>query len=235
MSLTSAFYAGLCRLGGTRVCLECLVYLADVGDLAGLDRQVMAHEAVEMRAVGVLPEIHLHWPPILFVKARLQLRLQAHQDEVADEVGLAQLAASRVHALEDELRIVLFAVQGDVHDHQFCQTPCRRSTGRRCNSAIHASKRAKFSRHPKRSFLRRFVIAHDGNERCFVGLGQDQFVMPLSRLFGIERGSSCAICAARSHRRARVSPSAFAKRGDEQRRPRSTVVGRRSRARATGA
>ena len=60
----------------------------DVGNLARLDRQVMAHEAIKVGAVGFLPEIQFHRPPELFVKPRLQNWLQSHQDEIADEICL---------------------------------------------------------------------------------------------------------------------------------------------------
>ena len=109
---------------------ERVVHCVDVRNLAGLHRQVVAHEAVEVRAVGFLPEVHLHRPPELLVEPRLQLRLQAHEDEIADQVGLAQLLAGRVHALEDELRVVLIAAERDVHDHQLRQSLAHALRGR---------------------------------------------------------------------------------------------------------
>ena len=103
--------------------LEGLVDSADVRDLtAGPERQVVTHEAVEVRAVGLLPEGDLHRPPVLLVEALLPGGVQTHQDEVADQVGLTQLAADRVHALEDELGIILITTEGDIHDHEFCES-----------------------------------------------------------------------------------------------------------------
>ena len=93
MSATSASTPAVGHLGRARVLLERLVDLADVRDLAGLHRQVVTHEAVEVGAVGLLSEVHLHRPPVLLVELGLELRLQAHQDEVADQVGLASARA----------------------------------------------------------------------------------------------------------------------------------------------
>ena len=118
MSFTSASMpasvTGLVRA----VVLERLVDLALARDVARLHGEVVAHEAVELGAVGLLPEVLLHRPPVLFVEPGLELGLKAHEDEVADQVGLAQLLAGRVHALEDELRVVLIAAERDVHDDQ---------------------------------------------------------------------------------------------------------------------
>jgi hypothetical protein len=46
------------------------------------------------------------------------LVFEAHQHEVADQVRLAELPPRRVHALEDQLRVVLIATQRDVHDDE---------------------------------------------------------------------------------------------------------------------
>ena len=81
----------------------------------------MTHEAVEVRTVGLLPEGDLHRPPVLLVETRLLGGVQTHQDEIADQVGLTQLAAGRVHALENELWIVLITTEGDIHDHELCK------------------------------------------------------------------------------------------------------------------
>ena len=86
----------------------------------------MTHEAVEVLAVVLLPKGDLHRPPVLLVEARLLGGVQTHQDEVADQVSLTQRAASRVHALEDELRVVLIAAEGDVHDHELCEPLAQR-------------------------------------------------------------------------------------------------------------
>ncbi len=110
-----AFPCGRRRAG---VCLERLVNLAHVRNLARFDREIVAHEGVEVCAVRLLSEIHLHGSPELLVELGLQLRVQTHQDEVADQVGLAQLPPRRVHALEDQLRVVLIATERHVYHKQ---------------------------------------------------------------------------------------------------------------------
>ena len=74
-------------VGRAGMLLERLVDLAHVRDLARLHRQVVAHEAVEVRGVRLLPEVHFHRPPVVLVELGLKLRLQPHQDEVADQVA----------------------------------------------------------------------------------------------------------------------------------------------------
>ena len=98
--------------------LERFVDFADVRDFAGLEREVVTHERVEVCTVGLLTKGDFHRPPVILVEPRLVRRLEAHQDEVADQVGLAQLTASGVHALENQLRVVLVAAQRNVHDHE---------------------------------------------------------------------------------------------------------------------
>ena len=107
--------------------------------IARLQREVVAHEAIEGVAIGLLPEGELHRPPVVLIELRLQLVIETHEDVVADEVGLGELLAGRVHALEDELRVVLAASESDI-DHQelsqaqteWCQValtfvdPCRK-------------------------------------------------------------------------------------------------------------
>ena len=75
------------------------------------------HEGIEMNGVGSLPKALLHPAPIGLVQLGLKLWLQAHQDEIADQVSLAQLKTCRVHALENELRIVLIAAERDIYNH----------------------------------------------------------------------------------------------------------------------
>ena len=155
-------------------------------NLTRLDGQVVAHEAVEVGAVGFLPEVHLHRPPELLVEPGLQLRLQAHQDEVADQVGLAQLLAGRVHALEDELRVVLIAVERDVHDHQLRETLAQRARGRPFLPQSIVSNNSKFSvtRRDGCGLLRH---ADDGCERGLVGLREQQLEVPLADSSGFSR------------------------------------------------
>src|SRR5437870_5446822 len=81
----------------------------------------MPHEAVEVRGIGLLPEVHFHGPPILLVKPGLELRLQSHQDEVANQISLTQFAPRGIEALEYELWVVLIAAERDVDDYQLGQ------------------------------------------------------------------------------------------------------------------
>lgn len=69
-------------------------------NLACFHRQIMTHEGIEMRVVGLLAESDLHRPPELLIQACLKRRLEPHQDKIADEVRLTQLAAGGVHALK---------------------------------------------------------------------------------------------------------------------------------------
>jgi hypothetical protein len=52
---------------------------------------------------------------------RLLIWLQPHEDEVPDQVSLAQLPASRIHALKNELRVVLIPAECYVHYDKLCQ------------------------------------------------------------------------------------------------------------------
>ena len=113
-------------LGGRLICLERFVHLPDVGNAAGLDRQVVTHEAVKQLAVVLLPKALLHGVPVVVVECLLLRWLLAHQDIVADQVGLAQLQARRVEALKDQLRVVIVAVQRDVDDDQLADTSVQR-------------------------------------------------------------------------------------------------------------
>ena len=78
----------------------------------------MAHEGVELTAVGFLTEGLLHRAPVVGVEPVLVFGIEAHEDVIADQVGLGQLEPGRVHALEDELRVVLVSTQRDVHDDE---------------------------------------------------------------------------------------------------------------------
>ena len=84
-----------------RMDFEGFVNSVHVGYLTGLKRQVVAHEAIEVGAVGLLPKGNLHRPPMVFVELGLVRGLQVHQNKVADQVSLAQRAPGRIHALED--------------------------------------------------------------------------------------------------------------------------------------
>ena len=68
-------------------------------------------KASKVHDIGRLPEGALHGSPVGLVQLSLELGLQPHQDEVANQVRLAELQTGGVHALEDQLRVVLRAVQ----------------------------------------------------------------------------------------------------------------------------
>ena len=141
----------------------------------------MAHEAVELGAVGLLPEVHLHRPPVLLVEPRLERGLEAHQDEVADQVGLAQLLAGGVHALEDELRVVLIAAERDVHDHQLGEAAADRAEvvllpGEQFGEQVEVL------RHAQRGLLGLLGVLDDGLERGVVGLREQQLEVAVAAL-----------------------------------------------------
>ena len=81
----------------------------------------MPHELVEL-ALGCAGEFQLHGSPVGGVDLLLRLWWEVHQDVVADEVGLGELLACRVHGLEDELRVVHAAFELHVDHHQLVQT-----------------------------------------------------------------------------------------------------------------
>ena len=83
------------------------VHLTHVGNFTRLGGEVVAHESVEVHHIGCLAKCLFHGPPVGVVKLRLQLGLQPHQDVVANEVGLAELQPRGVHALKDQLGVVL--------------------------------------------------------------------------------------------------------------------------------
>ena len=96
--------------------LEGLINGLNFRDLASLECQIVTHEAIKLDAIGLLSEGDFHWPPVVQVEPGLVSRLQTHQDEVANEVCLAQFATGGVHALEDELRVVLITAKCNVHN-----------------------------------------------------------------------------------------------------------------------
>ena len=104
----------LARLGER---LEALVDAVDLRDLARLHRQVVAHEAVEQVLV-LGRERLLERVPGVGVDLGLLLVRQAHQHVVADQVGLREVEPGRVQALEDQLRVVVVALERDVDDQQ---------------------------------------------------------------------------------------------------------------------
>ena len=234
MSATSASTPAPATPGERACSLERLVDLAHVRDLARLHRQVVTHEAVEVGAVGLLPEVHLHRPPVLLVEPGLELRLQAHQDEVADQVGLAQLAPGGVQALEDELRVVLVAAERDVHDHELRQALAERRRGRPCASATRSLKNSKFCLDADRvaPWAARCCI-DQGDERGLVGLREQQLVAPLAVFERVEQVVVAQLLRRRSHPAARCRPGAApAPRSAASRW--SAAAGRRSPAGATG-
>ena len=105
---------------------------------------------------------------------------------VLDEIGLAQLTTSGVHTLKYELRIVLVAIESDVHHYKL------RQSFTHCDEVAFASSDQFFEeleilRHSERRFLWLLCTGRNGSERNFVRLRQDEFVVPLAGLFGIEQ------------------------------------------------
>ena len=114
-----------------------------------------------------------HRPPMLFVEAGLEVRFKTHEDEVADQVGLAQFLAGRVHALEDELRVVLIAAECDVHDHQLGEATADRGEiaflfGKQIGEEVEVLRDA------QRRFLGLLGVLDNGLERGIIGLREQQ-------------------------------------------------------------
>jgi hypothetical protein len=110
------------------VLLEHLVDQIKPRHLGGLEGEEVAHEGAELvAAVGLLAEGLLHRPPVEGVEPLLQFGRQAHQHVVADQIGLGELPAGGVHALKDQLGIVLIAGEGHIHHQQFADAPADHS------------------------------------------------------------------------------------------------------------
>ena len=132
-------------------------------------------------AIGLLPEVQLHRPPVFLVQPRLERGLEAHEDEVTDQVGLAQLLARRVHAFEDELRVVLVAAERNVHHHQLGEA----ATDRGEVALLRGEQRGEeveVLRHPQRRILRMLRALDDGLERGVVGLREQQLEVAVAGL-----------------------------------------------------
>ena len=108
---------GVRQLAHLGIDLEALVDAVDLRDLARLHRQVVAHEAVE-EALVVGRERLLERVPGFGVDLGLLLVRQSHQHVVANQVGLREVEPGRVQALEDQLRVVVVALERDVDDQQ---------------------------------------------------------------------------------------------------------------------
>ena len=91
------------------------VFLSLLRDLAGPEGQVMADEGLEMVFPAVAFEAAFDRIQMIVVEPFLAVPVERHQDEVADHVGAAQVAAAGVHGLEDAVRVVLplLEVEGD--------------------------------------------------------------------------------------------------------------------------
>jgi hypothetical protein len=106
---------------GRTVRFEVSIHRIDVRDGARfrLDRQVIAHETVKHRHIFRPTQALFHGIPVRVVQSCLLVDVQPHEHEIADEIRLRQLKACRVQALEDELRIVIIPVEGDIHNDEF--------------------------------------------------------------------------------------------------------------------
>ena len=174
------------RAAGPGVGLEGAVNLAHVRNLARLGGEVMPHEGVEVHGVGRLAEALFHRAPVVLVQLGLQLGLQAHQDEIADQVGLAQLTAGGVHALEDELRVVLVAVQRHIHDGQLGDAF---ADGQQLGLVLldQVLEDLKVLDDARAGLGRRRRGLQDGQQRVAVGFGQQQLEVALAFLVGVEQ------------------------------------------------
>jgi hypothetical protein len=101
----------LCHRGFTGIVLERGIDVAQVRNLASSHGQVMPYEGVKVRAITILGKADLHRVPVILIDLALLVWLQPHQNEIADQVRLAQFTACRVHTLENKLRVMLIAGQ----------------------------------------------------------------------------------------------------------------------------
>lgn len=141
----------------------------------------MAHEAVEVTAIGFLPEFDCHGPPMVFVQPRLMGGFQPHEDEVAHQVCLAQLTPGGVHALKDELGVVLVAAERDVYDHQLGEAFAQGRQVVLQGSDLCLEELEVFL-HPDGVILGQVLLLHDGQEGLLVGLGQQELEAALAVL-----------------------------------------------------
>jgi hypothetical protein len=74
--------------------------VANVGNVAGLQGQVVAHESVEVPPIGLLPEGDLHRSPVIAENLGLALVIEARVEDVVPEL-LAFRFAPAVRSLED--------------------------------------------------------------------------------------------------------------------------------------
>jgi hypothetical protein len=101
------------------VLLEHLIDQIEARYLSSLEGEEIPHEGAELAAaVGLLAKRQLHRPPVQGVEPLLKVGRLSHQHIVADQVGLGELPAGGVHALEDQLGIVLIAGEGHIHHQQ---------------------------------------------------------------------------------------------------------------------
>ena len=85
----------LCNFRFPSVSFERGVDIAQVRDLACPQGQIMTHERVEMGAIAILGKAHLDRMPMVLIDPALVVRLEAHQNKIPDQIGLAELAACR--------------------------------------------------------------------------------------------------------------------------------------------
>ena len=102
------------------VVLERGVFLPLPGHLAGPHRQVMAEEGIEV-FLPVALEAAFDGPQMVGVQSLLALAVERHEDEVADHVGAAEIAAAGVHGLEDAMRVVLALLEVEGDDAELAQ------------------------------------------------------------------------------------------------------------------
>lgn len=155
-------------------------------NLPCLDREIVTHEPVEHATVGSLAKRPFHRVPVLFVKFGLKPRLQSHEDEVANQIRLTELFASRVHAFEDQLRIVVISTQSDVNDHELREALAHRpEVARALLDAL--SEELTVFHHTKRRVARCWRSVHERDQRRAVCLRQEQLVPAVASFFRIEQ------------------------------------------------
>ena len=146
----------------------------------------MSHERVEMDTIAILGKAHLDWMPMVLINPALVIRLESHENEVPDQVRLAKFATCRVHALENQLRVVLIARQRNIDNHQFYQSFAERGQVTIQTRDL-VFKERKILLHPQRPTFCNRLLLHDAEQRVPIALGQQQLVAPITLFERIEQ------------------------------------------------
>ena len=197
---------GVRELARLRQRLEALVDAVDLRDLARLHRQVVAHEAVEQVLVLGRERLLERVPGVGVDLGLLPWRL-AHEDVVADEVGLREVEAGRVQALEDQLRVVVIPLECDV-DHQQLLEASEHLLKRQRRPPQLLDEEVVGIDQPRRLGDVDLATVDEAHEGVAVALGQEELVACLRRRVDILLLEQVVLDQLPRRRRAEPSPSA---------------------------